>query len=392
MNSEKNYSPGLENVIAGETEICLLDPDKGLFYRGYSIEELFEKSNFEEVSFLILNGKLPTTSELEEFRKKLSENYFVDKNVFKIVKDLPKNSDMMDILRTLVSLIGTEDVSEKNDYEKAISLIAKMPSLIANSYRILNGLRIIKPKENYSIAENFLYILNGKKPDKKLVKIFDKTLILYAEHEFNASSFTARVIASTLSDYYSAIVGAIGALKGPLHGGANEKAMRMLLEIGSVDNVENYLAEHLKIKGWRIMGFGHRVYKGVEDPRAKAMKNLLKEACEYKNDMKLYEVATKVEEYVLNENFMQQFIPGYGTEKSKFYPNVDFYCGPLYYVLGIPLELYTPIFALARVVGWSAHIIEQQKQMELKIARLFRPRSIYIGKKDLKYIPIEERV
>jgi len=381
------YSPGLENVIAGETRICYLDPNKGLFYRGYSIEDLAEKSNFEEVCYLLIYGKLPNKSEFEIFKNKIANSLEVPKQVF---KNLPREGHPMDILRTAVSHLGS--ISNFNDVKEAsIDLISKFPSLVANIWRVKNNQRILKPKKNLNIAENFLYILFGKKPDKKISEIFEKTLILYAEHEFNASTFSARVTASTLSDYYSAIVSAIGTLKGSLHGGANEAAMKMLLEINEYENVEKYLSEKLQIKGFRIMGFGHRVYKGVEDPRAKIMKNLLKELSEYLGNEKWYKIALRVEELVLNESFMQNFIKGYGTEKPKLYPNVDFYCGPLYYLMGIPTELYTPIFALARVSGWSAHIIEQYEDMKIGKARLFRPRSIYIGEKDLKYISINER-
>jgi citrate synthase len=386
----ENFFPGLENVIAGKTRICYLDPNKGLYYRGYSIEDLFLNSKFEEVAYLLLYGKLPNEGELKNFLNKIKENLKVPKEVFKQIKFFPKNSNLMNVLASSVSLLSQFDKNE-NDYERAVSLISKFPVILANSYRILNGKKVINPKKNFNIAKNFFYILNDKNIDEKICEIFDKTLILYAEHEFNSSTFACRVTSSTLSDYYSSIVSGIVTLKGKLHGGANEEAMKMILEIGEESNVENYLREHLKIKGWRMMGFGHRVYKGVEDPRAKAMKNLLKELSEYKNNFKYYNIATKIEELVLNENFMREFIPDYGITKPKFYPNVDFYCGPLYYLMNIPLELYTPIFAMARIVGWSAHIIEQYEDMKRGEARLFRPRSIYIGEKDLKYIPIKER-
>lgn len=386
----ENYSPGLENVIAGKTRICYLDPNKGLYYRGYSIEELFENSNFEETTYLLLFGKLPKEDELNDFLSRIKENCKVPKEIFKLVKTFPQNSNIMNVLASAVSLLSQLNTFE-NNLDNAISLISKFPVIVANSYRILNNKKVINPKKSLLIAKQFFYILNDKKLDEEVCKIFDKSLILYAEHEFNASTFACRVTSSTLSDFFSSIVSGILTLKGKLHGGANEEAMKMILEIKDENNVRSYLEEHLKIKGWRIMGFGHRVYKGVEDPRAKAMKNLLRRLSEYKNDFKYYNIASEIERHVLNEEFMQKFIPEYGKSKPKLYPNVDFYCGPLYYLMGIPLELYTPIFAMARVVGWSAHIIEQYEDMKIGEARLFRPRSIYIGEKELKYIPIKER-
>ena len=376
MEKQNSYSPGLEGVIAGRTGICNVDSEHSqLLYRGYSVEDLARDSNFEEVAYLLIKGSLPKRSELTDFTKILKDEREIPKKLLKMFSKFPSRANPMDMLRAGVSFLAlfdseAGDNSHEANVRKAMRLTAKIPTIIASSFRISNGKKTIEPNPEYSHARNFLNMVNGTPPDDFVEKVFDVSLILYAEHDYNASSFSTRVTASTLADLYSAVIAGICTLKGSLHGGANEKAMEMLLAIGEEDKVEDWIREAL-LRKERIMGFGHRVYK-KGDPRAIILKELCMELGGKKNAPKWYRMSHKIEEIM---------------EKEKgLYPNVDFYAGSVYYMMGIPIELYTPIFTLSRITGWSAHIIEQHDNN-----RLIRPMSEYIGPPIQRYIPIDER-
>lgn len=370
------FVAGLEGVIAGQTKVSTIIEEKArLIYRGYDLHDLTENSSFEEVAYLLIHGELPKKSELDEFEATLKKERDVREEVIETLRKLPKNIHPMDALRTGTSFFSAFDPdvlddSHEANVRKATRLIAKIPTITSYYWRIREGQDLIKPDVSLSAAANFLYMLSGDKPDEEAKNLMDTSLICYVEHGFNASTFSARVTASTLSDLHSAIVSAIGTLKGPLHGGANEKAMKMLLEIGSPDKAKQWVLDALERKE-RIMGFGHRVYRHG-DSRSDTMKALGKKLAENKGKAEIYEMAQIVEDTV--------------REEKEILPNVDFYSAPAYYVLGIPMELYTPIFVMARVVGWSAHVIEQ-----LDNNRLIRPRSEYIGEKERKYVPVGER-
>lgn len=376
MSPESQVASGLEGIIAGKTSICEVDEDNcELFYRGYSIVELAKHSNFEETAYLLLNGNLPGKKDLKEFCQKLSEEREIPEKVEDIIKKLPKETDPMDILKIAAGLLQTVDPdasSNTNDanMRKAIRLLAKIPTIITNHYHSSQGREPVKPNSQLSLAANFLYMLKGKEPDDFESNVLDKSLILYAEHEFNASTFAAKIIASTLSDMHSAIIAAIGALKGPLHGGANERAMEMLLEIGEPEKTESWIKDALSQKK-RIMGFGHRVYK-KQDPRNPIIKKLSKELGERTGENQWFEMSQKVEDIIAKEKGM--------------HPNLDFYSSSAYYLLGIPISLYTPIFVASRISGWAAHVMEQYNDN-----RLIRPRGEYIGPKKRKYISVEDR-
>lgn len=370
------YSPGLEGVIAGITKISNVDPDRqSLMYRGYDIRDLADHSTFEEVAYLLLHDDLPNKSELETFKKTLLSERAVPQSVLDVLKTFPKNAHPMDHLKTAVALIAmhdpeVEDGSHEANVRKAIRLTAKFPTLITAAYRYSQGQQPVAPDNSLTHAENFLYMLDGKKPDAYTARIMDVSLICYAEHGFNASTFSARVTASTLSDLHSAIVSAIGTLKGPLHGGANEEAMKMLLEIGTPENAEAWVKDALATKK-KIMGFGHREYKSG-DPRATILGEYGRELSERLNNTKWYQMATIVEEAMLREKALR--------------PNVDFPTAYIYYMMGLPIPIYTPMFAVARIAGWSANVIEQ-----LDNNRLFRPKADYDGPTHKDYIPLEQR-
>lgn len=375
MADKPAYSPGLEGVVAGTTSVGHPDPDRGLTYRGYDIKDLGENSTFEEVAYLLLLGRLPTRSELNDFYQQIVQARTLPPEVIEVMYKFPRGAHPMSMLRTAVSMLGMFD-PERHDNSpaanlgKSIRLIGGISTIITAAYRISHGQKPILPRSDLNHAENFLYTLRSAKADPVDAKAFDTSLILYAEHGYNASTFAARVTASTLSDMYSAITSAIGTLKGPLHGGANEEAMKMLLEIGSPDAVERWVGDALKQKR-KIMGFGHRVYKHG-DARTPMLKEMSRLAGVRKHDMKWWEMSDRMEKLM---------------EKEKgLYPNVDFYSASLYYYLGIPVEIYTPIFALARIAGWTAHVMEQHANN-----RLIRPASIYEGSTSLKYIPITQR-
>jgi citrate synthase len=366
---------GLEDVIAGTTAICFIDGREGrLIYRGYDIHELVQGS-FEEVAYLLLVGKLPNRGELQQFVADLQTESVLSQATLDQINALPRGANLMEALRNIIGSLSLAD-AEANDnsheanLRKAIRLIAKTSLMVPALHRAQAGQEYLQPKQGQSIAWNFLWMMFGKEPSADHVKMIDTALILHADHEFNASTFTARVIAATLSDMYSAAVGAIGALKGPLHGGANEQVMRMLLEINDADKADEWIREALASKK-KIMGFGHRVYK-TEDPRATHLRRMSEQLGRETGESKWYEMSRTIEGIVL--------------EQKGLYPNVDFYSASTYYMMGIPLELYTPIFAMSRMAGWTAHVIEQHLDN-----RLIRPAGDYIGETNLEYAPIDQR-
>ena len=373
---QKGYSPGLEGIIAGKTSICEIDPEKAtLTYRGYDIRDLAVNSTYEETAYLLLYGELPTAEKLKVFSDTLRSERGVPDEVVDLYRRVPPRSHSMDLLRTGISLSALYDPeawdnSIDANLRKAARIIAKMPTLVALGYRLPHRKKPIEPREDLSTAENFLYMMHGREPEGPAGRIFDSSLIIYAEHEYNASSFSALVTISTLSDIYSGITSAVGTLKGPLHGGANEEVMKMLLDIGSAEKAEAWIMDKLA-KKQRIMGFGHRVYKHG-DTRAPILKEASREICKFENYCRWHDISLKVEEVVKRE--------------KGLLPNVDYFAASVYYLLGLPLETYTPIFAMARSAGWCSHIIEQ-----LSDNRLIRPTSEYTGNRGLKYVPLAER-
>ncbi|MFD0870166.1 MULTISPECIES: citrate synthase [Paenibacillus] len=365
---------GLEGIVATTSSISSII-DGVLTYRGINIDDLAEKATFEEVVYLLWYGKLPNQAELDQLHRDLSANSSVPSEVIEQIKLYPKNTNSMAALRSAVSSLAlydneANDMSKEANVRKAIRLQAQLPTLIAAFARIREGQEPIAPKSGASIAENFLYMLTGEQPDPIAVNALDKALVLHADHELNASTFAARVTVATLSDIYSGVTSAIGALKGPLHGGANEAVMAMLEEVGSIDNVESYVNRKLENKE-KLMGFGHRVYKNG-DPRAKHLMKMSKELGKITNNMKWYDMSVKMEEMV--------------TRLKGLKPNVDFYSASVYTSLGIPRDLFTPIFAISRTSGWTAHILEQYDNN-----RLIRPRAEYTGPVGTPYVPIEQR-
>lgn len=376
MSSDANVKAGLEGVIAADSAISDVNGTEGrLIYRGYSIHDLAEKSTFEEVAYLLWNGKLPTRSQLDTLKQELSREYFLPREVIQLLRLIPKDANPMDALRTAVSTLsfydpdGADNAREAN-LRKAIRLTAKFPTIVATFHRLRNDQEPVEPRSDLSIAGSFLYTLRGEVADDVSTRTIDVALVLHADHELNASTFAARVTAATLSDIYSAIVSAIGTLKGPLHGGANEGVITNLLEIGGVDRVESWVKEKLGDKE-KIMGFGHRVYR-TEDPRATHLRDMSQKLGKRIGETKWYEMSVKMEEVMKRE--------------KKLNPNVDFYSASTYYTLGIPTDLFTPIFACSRISGWTAHVIEQFDNN-----RLIRPRAEYVGPRDQKYVPIDQR-
>lgn len=362
---------GLEDVIAGQSSICFIDGHEGrLLYRGYDIVDLAAKSNYEETAFLLLNGRLPTESELSHFTSDISSKRQIPAELISILKSLPRNCDAMDALRACVAALGIFDDPMYSQSERAVSIAAKMGTVVAAIHRHKHDLDPIPPKADLGFASNFLYMVTGKEPSPQDSTLMDVLFILHADHELNASTFTARVIASTLSDIYSAITGAVGALKGPLHGGANEKVVEMTHEIGSPDKAEAYVAAKLANKQ-KIMGFGHRVYKTM-DPRARILKEMAKNFIQSEDEKMQFETLQRIEDTMRRE--------------KNLYPNVDFYSGLALNHVGIPSYLFTPVFAVGRTPGWLAHVLEQYSDN-----RIIRPRAEYTGKTRLEYVPIEKR-
>ncbi|KAA0965167.1 citrate synthase [Sporosarcina sp. ANT_H38] len=366
---------GLEGVVATQSAISSIIDDT-LTYVGYDIDNLADNASFEEVIYLLWHQRLPKEDELAELKKQLADNMSVPQEVLNHFKTYPIGEvHPMAALRTAVSLLAlydekAEDMSDEANYEKAIKLQAKIATLVTSFSRIRKGLEPVAPKVEYGYAENFLYMLSGKQPEAIAIEAFDKALVLHADHELNASTFTARVCVATLSDMYSGVTAAMGALKGPLHGGANEQVMKMLMEIGSEDKVESYIRAKLDNKE-KIMGFGHRVYR-KGDPRAKHLREMSKRLTELRGEEKWYNMSNKIEEIV--------------TGEKNLPPNVDFYSASVYHSLDIDHDLFTPIFAVSRISGWIAHIREQYANN-----RLIRPRADYTGPGMQKYVPIKER-
>ncbi len=369
---------GLEDVIACRSSISrveIVDGKAVLEYRGYSIHDLAKHSCYEEVAYLLLFGELPSKSELEAFKEELKDLRELPPQIIGLLTHLPPFTHPMVVLRTAVSYLGSMDKyihyrSYEHSIEKAKSLIAKFPTIVAYYHRIRTGQNLVHPNDDLDHAANFLYMLNGEEPTELEARCMDLDFILHADHELNASTFAARVAASTLADMYACIVAATGTLMGPLHGGAAQKVIEMFREIAVPWRADEYVKEKLKRKE-RIMGFGHRIYKNVMDPRTIELKALAKMLAEQK-DSKWYEIAEAVEQAVY--------------KYKKLLPNVDFYSACIYATLGIPDDLFIPIFAMGRIAGWTAHIIEQYQNN-----KLLRPRALYTGPKGRKYVPIEDR-
>jgi citrate synthase len=366
---------GLEDIIAGTSNICFLDGKRGILaYYGYDIHDLV-KGSFEETIYLLFFGKLPNASELAEFSAKLVSARELPAHIKSDIQGFPKNVHPMAVLRSVTSELSfyyadTEDGSHAANIQKGIRLAAQLPLIVAYYDAHRNGRPMPEQNPKLGHAANFLYMLLGKEQDERVVKMFDAALTLHADHEFNASTFTCRVIASTLSDLYSAVTGAIGALKGPLHGGANEQVMRMLLKITDPTRAREWVMDALARKE-KIMGFGHRVYR-TEDPRATHLRKFSEEMGERMGQPQWYKMSRDIEELILKE--------------KKLYPNVDFYSASTYYLMGIPLDLYTPIFAMSRVSGWVAHALEQYENN-----RIIRPAADYTGPVDAKWVSSEQR-
>lgn len=365
---------GLEGVVACSTAVSTI-ADVTLSYRGYTIEELAAHSTFEEVAFLLWQDKLPTATELSQFRSQLAEQMKLDLALQDILKTIPTNVHPMAWLRTAVSLMShfdkaAQDNSQEANKNKAIRLMAKMGPLVAAFHSIRKNMPILEPKLDKGIAWNFLYLLTGQEPEAQAVKDFDVCLILHADHELNCSAFATRVTASSLSDMHSAIVSAIGALKGPLHGGANEQVMIMLKKIGNIENAKAFVIDALNNKE-KVMGIGHRVYKHG-DPRAAILRKMSERLTKKMGEPHWYEMSALIDDTVQKE--------------KGLLPNVDFYSATVYYSMGIPTDLYTPIFAVSRIVGWLAHAFEQYANN-----RIYRPRGKWVGRQDLTYVPVEKR-
>ncbi|RBW71488.1 citrate synthase [Bacillus taeanensis] len=366
---------GLEGVVATTSGISSIVDDV-LTYRGYNIDDLADNASFEEVIYLLWYGKLPNAAELDELKKDLAENAEIPKQIIEQMKSYSVDKvHPMAALRTAVSTLGlfdeeADNLDQEANYRKAVRLQAKIPTIVAAFTRIRDGKEPVNPHGKLSFAANFLYMLTGKEPDNISEKAFNKALVLHADHELNASTFTGRVCVATLSDIYSGVTAAIGALKGPLHGGANERVMKMLHEIGEVDNIKPYLQKAFANKE-KIMGFGHRVYKNG-DPRAKHLREMSRQLTSITGESKWYEMSVKIEQMIQNE--------------KGLLPNVDFFSASVYHSLGIKHDIFTPIFAISRVSGWLAHILEQYSNN-----RLIRPRADYVGKTNQTYVPIEER-
>ena len=365
---------GLESVVACTTSISAI-VGSTLTYRGYTIEDLAAHSSFEEVVYLLWNGRLPTQKEYSDFQASLHEKMALPQRCFGWFHGLPTEVHPMDFLHTVVAGLSLHDpdanvIADEPNRRKAIRLTARLGTIIAAYHRVRTGQWPLQPIKGESLSWNFLYMLSGEEPEPKRVKQFDTCLILHADHELNASAFSARVTSSTESGLYSSIMAAIGTLKGPLHGGANERVMRMLQEIGSMDHIEPFLKEALAEKR-KVMGFGHRVYK-EGDPRAKILREMSRQITAEIGQPQLYEMSVRIDDVMQRE--------------KGLLPNVDFYSATVYHAMGIPTDLFTPVFAMSRVAGWCAHVLEQYAKN-----RIYRPRGKYVGPTGLRYVPIEQR-
>jgi len=367
---------GLLGIVVDETEISKVMPEiNSLTYRGYAAQDLCARCEFEEVAYLILSKELPNKKQLKEFKKELSKEITLSKNLINILKQIPKKSHPMDVARTVVSVMGLEDKESKDNspkanLRKAIRILAKTPTALATFYRLRKGKKIITPKKKFSFSENFFHMCFGKVPNKEIVKAFDVSLILYAEHSFNVSTFTARTITSSLSDIHGAITGAIASLKGPLHGGANEEVMHMMKKIKKPENALKWINNALKNKDV-VMGFGHRVYKSG-DSRVPTMREYFKRVAIITKDKTFEKIYDIVEKVMIKE--------------KNIYPNVDYPTGPTYHLMGFDTDFFTPIFVISRITGWSAHIMEQHAAN-----KLIRPLASYKGSKHRKVIRLNHR-
>ncbi|HEY0386671.1 MAG TPA: citrate synthase, partial [Pyrinomonadaceae bacterium] len=367
---------GLRGVVAATSSIGDVDGEQGiLIYQGYDIHDLANNSTFEEVVFLLWHGRLPQRAELAELHASLAACYELPAALVELMRQFPRDAEPMDVLRTSISALdfydrNARDTSREASLRTATRLTAQLPTIVAAAARLHEGKEPVKPNPELNIATNFLYMLKGEMPSGHDAHIFDVCLLLHADHELNASTFTARVVAGTLADMYGAVTAAIAALSGPLHGGANTNVMKMLLEIGEVENAEPFIRKALEQKQ-KVMGIGHAVYK-TEDPRATHLRQFSRELGERAGETKWYEISRKVEEIMMREKGM--------------YPNVDFFSASTYYMMGIPLELFTPIFAVSRISGWTGHILEQYENN-----KLIRPRAEYVGPRDQAYVSIDKR-
>ncbi len=367
---------GLLGIVVDETKISQVMPEiNSLTYRGYTVQELCNKCSFEEVAYLVLNGELPNKKQLKEFIKEERSDRKLSKQILKDIQKMPKKAQPMDVVRTAVSLMAledkeTKDNSPKANMRKAIRIFAKTPIAIAAFFRSRKGKKIISPKKNLSFSENFFHMCFGKVPSKEIVKAFDVSLILYAEHSFNVSTFTARTITSSLSDIHGAITGAIASLKGPLHGGANEEVMHMMNKIKKPENALKWINNALDKKDV-VMGFGHRVYK-KGDSRVPTMEKYFQEVSKIKNDKKFHKIYDIVKKVMI--------------KRKDIHPNVDYPTGPAYHLMGFDTDFFTPIFVMSRITGWSAHIMEQHAAN-----KLIRPLSKYSGEKHRKVLLLNQR-
>ncbi len=367
---------GLRGVVAAQSSIGDVNGEKGiLIYQGYDIHDLAEHATFEEVVYLLWHGQLPTQVELEELSSEIRSNYAIPAEIIAGMKYMPKDADPMDVLRTCVSALDFYDkdgrgTDRDSAMRAAVKLTGQLGTIVAAWERIRKGKDVVAPDKSLGVADNFLYMLRGEKADSDEARMMDVCLILHADHELNASTFTTRVVAGTLADMYGCVTAGIAALAGPLHGGANTAVMKMLLEIGDLDKVDEWLDSALAEKR-KIMGIGHAVYK-TEDPRATWLRRYSKAMAEKKGESKWFDMSQRIEKLML--------------EKKGMHPNVDFYSASTYYLMGIPLDLFTPIFAVSRISGWTGHILEQYANN-----KLIRPRAEYIGERDRKYVPIAER-
>ena len=377
MVDVKGFKEGLEDVVAADSSICYIDGERGvLSYRGIDIHDLADHSTFEEVCYLLWEGRLPRREELDSTRRALGAERPLSPDTIQLLSQLAERLSPMDSLRTMVSaLVVTDpdatDMSPAANRRKAIRLTGQVASLVAAQHRLRKGQPVVDPDPSLGHAEDFVRMLNGANPSPEATRAFDVALILHADHELNASTFAARVTAATLSDMHSAITSAIGTLKGPLHGGANEAVMKMLLDIDSLDRVDDAIRERLG-KKQKIMGFGHRVYH-TEDPRATHLREMSKKLAESSGQTKWYDMSRRIEKLM--------------NEEKKLNSNVDFYSASVYYMLGVPIDLFTPLFAVSRVAGWTAHVLEQYENN-----RLIRPRAEYVGPEyPQPYVPIDKR-
>jgi len=372
----EDIKKGLLGIVVDETEVSKVMPEiNSLTYRGYAAQDLCAKCKFEEVAYLILNGELPSEKQLKNFEKVERKERNLSKTLLESIKNFPKKSHPMDVARTAVSIMGLEDKETKDNSPKAnlrkvMRIFAKTPVALAAFYRIRKGKKLIKPKKNLSFSENFFYMCFGKVPEKEIVKAFDVSLILYAEHSFNVSTFTARTITSSLSDIHGAITGAIASLKGPLHGGANEEVMHMMNKIKKPEKALKWINDALDNKAV-VMGFGHRVYKSG-DSRVPTMREYFSKVAKVKKDKKFEKIYDIVEKVMI--------------ERKNIHPNVDYPTGPTYHLMGFDTDFFTPIFVISRITGWSAHILEQHAAN-----KLIRPLASYKGSSYRKVVPLNQR-